>query len=130
MRFAALICCLLASPAVAEQLERPMPEADISVGLGRVQVLRLDSAIDAISVLSPEVLEAMPSTDHAVRLKGLQEGETILTVSKDGKEIYAAKVTVTAGPSHVVRIYGNRRSVPIMSDTTAMTDAAAGPTWI
>ncbi|HXI40267.1 MAG TPA: pilus assembly protein N-terminal domain-containing protein [Bryobacteraceae bacterium] len=100
----------LASAAYAqpqEQPERLVPEASISVGVGRAEILRFRTAFGSVNVATQGIVQAIPQSDHVLTLYGEKEGVTYLTVRTDkGEEIYSATVSVTQEPGHVVKLYG------------------------
>ena len=101
---------VLAQPR--EEPERLAPEASISVGVGRAEILRFRTAFGTVNVATQGIVQAIPQSDHVLTLYGEKEGATILTVRTDkGEEIYSATVSVTQEPGRVVRLYG-RRDVP------------------
>jgi len=107
MRLAVLgLAIALTTVAHAEVPERVGPQETISIAMGRTQTLKFQSQFDTINVTSKGVVEATANSDHMVTLTGLAEGETIMTISKGGREIYSATVTITTEPGHVVRHYG------------------------
>lgn len=112
MKRLGLICCLLATPAVAEQPERLVPSATIAVGVGHTERLKFKANFGAINVASQGVVQATAQSDRVMTLFGQAEGVTTVSVqAPNGEEIYSATVVVSAEPGHVVRIYG-RKDIP------------------
>ena len=100
---------LVMQPAisVAEQPERVLPEAAISVGIGQSQTFRFKSNFTSAGTVTEGVVEVLPQSDRVLTLVGKAVGGTILIVrGDDGREIYSASVQVTPEPGHVVRLYG------------------------
>ena len=86
---------ILAAPAIAEQPERVFPEAAMSIGIGRSETLRFQSAFDTINVSSQGVVQATAQSDKVMTLVGLAEGVAIVTVRDGAKELYSVAVSVT-----------------------------------
>ena len=128
MKHVFVICCLLATPALAqpqEQPERIVPEAAISIGIGRSETLRFRSSFGVVNVATQGIVQAIPQSDRVLTLYGQAEGTTLLTVrTNNGDEIYSATVSVTQEPGHVVRLYGD----PKVRDYTGFycTETACG----
>ena len=127
MKHIAVICCLLATSAVAQpqaEPERVSPESAITIGVGQIETLKFRSSFGTVSVATDGIVQLVPQSDRTLTLYGRAPGTTLLTVRNDrGDEIYSAFVNVSQEPGRVVRLYG--RNVP---DYTGFycTDVACG----
>lgn len=111
MKQFALICCLLATPALAQPDTAPRvvtTEDTINLAVGQATKLNFPRPFDQINMTSDTVVQAKPVTDRVMTLQGLAEGETILTVMMGGTALWSGIVIVGAERGHTVRIYDGK----------------------
>ncbi|HXJ59408.1 MAG TPA: pilus assembly protein N-terminal domain-containing protein [Verrucomicrobiae bacterium] len=99
---------ILGFPAVA-QPEIPVAEehTEIFIPLGYTEVLRFQSVIDTVKVVTKGAVEANPLTDRSIALTGIGIGSTIMLVyAPNGELLYKSRITVAASePGHRVNVH-------------------------
>ncbi len=103
---AALLACAmligLAAPATAMAQPAPLgAEArtgyEMTVGVGKSQVIELPTAYSDLMVADPKIADVLPLNTHSIYVVGKAAGSTALTVYGPGKQLIAAvNVVVSA----------------------------------
>jgi len=109
----AVAATILAGSAWAQSEVRPeitVPTDAISMSVGQAQELNFPTVFDRIELSTDAVVQAKPLTDRVMTLHGLAAGETLMTVFAGGRKLYSARVTVSAEPGHLVKIYGSGKT--------------------
>ncbi len=99
---------VLVQGALAETPERVLPEAAMSIGIGRSETLRFQSAFDQINVSSQGIVQATAQSDHVMTLLGQAPGVAIVTVRDGARELYSVAVEVTTEPGRIVKLYNGK----------------------
>jgi Flp pilus assembly secretin CpaC len=111
MKRLALVCCLLATPALAQPDTAPQvvkTEDTINLSVGQATKLVFPGVFDQIHLTSDTVVQAKPVTDKMLTLQGLAEGEAIMTVMAGTREVWSGTIVVGAERGHTVRMYDGK----------------------
>src|SRR5258706_55620 len=97
----------LTGAALAQPPEHPRKieiQEALTVPIAYSEILEFDHPLATSNVLTQGVLRAAARTDRTMTLTGESEGETAMFVyDEDGREIYAARISVTVEHGHSVR---------------------------
>jgi hypothetical protein len=111
MKRLALVCCLLATSALAQPDTAPQvvkTEDTVNLSVGQATKLVFPGVFDQVHLTSDTVVQAKPVTDKMLTLQGLAEGEAIMTVMAGTREVWSGTIVVGAERGHTVRVYDGK----------------------
>ena len=108
---AALLVMAIVSAAMAQPPQEITTNEVMSLRVEQTKTFRFNQPVTRITLSAKEVAEVIPESDRIINVRGLKQGETLLTAyGSDGTALFRSHIEVVPGGPAQVRVYGQARS--------------------